>query len=242
MVPQRARGCPALKYAIFAVAVCHLARNPRYVTDGHITYYGQTIDRPEPSVALEYVLRCIANLSKTQPHDDSDKQENMITAAVILRQYEELEVHTEPQINFLTIIKSIIANTAPSIHPDQLLAEAAFWTAVRQEIYNSFVEERAFDLSLPFGQTSRASPVNKMVVLAAEVTRWRWSSRSVDEYCESIALYYALLVIANVLPASTIEEPATTYRGRTCAKDCSNVREASQWCQRGRVSDNLVQL
>lgn len=194
VVPHRARNCPPLLYAIFATASCHLNRNPRYKTRHGIVYQGQRMSNLGSSLTVEYVLKCIADLSQLQSDCLVEDQENMIAAAVILRQYEELDTHGEiqdldlsrhssGQVNFLTITKSIIVNIVPSVHAHQSLADAAFWTAVRQEIYNAFTKERAFDMAFPPDRMRSASPINRLVMHAAEVTRWRWGTRASDEWC-----------------------------------------------------------
>ncbi|THX28670.1 hypothetical protein D6D12_04663 [Aureobasidium pullulans] len=213
VVPARARTCPPLLHAIFATSARHLSRNPRFKTEEGIVYHGHLISDLNQSVAVEYVLKCISGLSQLESDSDHSVQEHLIAAAVILRQYEELDVDGEideftwagnghPQINFLTIIKSIIANIAPSLAPYQKLAEAAFWTAVRQEIYNAFTKERSFDMILPAGKVHGATQINRLVLHAAEVAKWRWGGKSSDEWSrlKSVQQLLQAEVVSRIIP------------------------------------------
>ncbi|KAL6228893.1 hypothetical protein BDW75DRAFT_250499 [Aspergillus navahoensis] len=98
VIPLRAQTSryPSLLNAIFAVSARHLSRLPQYKTrEGYIKYHGQTLPDLSTSSAVEYMLKCIPGLSSFHDISDSTEQENLMCAAIILRQYEEMEEEME---------------------------------------------------------------------------------------------------------------------------------------------------
>lgn len=93
LVPRRARHCEPLLNAIFAAAARHLIRVPRYRTGpgGTIDYSGQPLPNLTAHTASEYMLRCIPALHDVPRIQDEEYRENLAAAAVILRQFEEMD-------------------------------------------------------------------------------------------------------------------------------------------------------
>ncbi|PYH86238.1 hypothetical protein BO82DRAFT_418655, partial [Aspergillus uvarum CBS 121591] len=189
--PRRARHCSTVRNAIFAVSARHLARLPQYKTPHGIVYHGQLLTDMEDATAVEYTLRCIPDLIKFPDVSDPADQENIMVAAVILRQYEEMEedmndegpaeTAAQSRVNFLAITQTIIQSRI-SHRLEQSLATAAYWIAVRQEVYYALTRERAPIMQFQPQDWRRASVANKFIMLASEVTKWFWEDRSTDEW------------------------------------------------------------
>lgn len=97
IVPKRARHCEPLLNAIFASAARHVVRIPRYRTGpgGTIEYLGQPLPNLTAHTAFEYMLRCIPALHHVPQIQDEDYREELAAAAVILRQFEEMDPDQE---------------------------------------------------------------------------------------------------------------------------------------------------
>ncbi|RDW65740.1 uncharacterized protein DSM5745_09479 [Aspergillus mulundensis] len=221
IVPLRAQSsqCQTLLNAIFAVSSRHLSRLPQYKTpEGIIVYHGQSLPDLTTSSAVEYMLNCIPGLSSFHESDPSE-QENLMCAAIILRQYEEMEeemdeITPEPgaispdtedrvnpgnengsgrgmnpkqagkRVNFLAITQTIIHAMISSSSPVQRssLAVAAYWIAIRQEVYYALTRKRAPAVTFTVEDWESATVANTMIMHAGEVTKWCWGERTVDEY------------------------------------------------------------
>lgn len=162
-------------------------------------YQGQLLPDLTVYTALEYVLKCIPALQAFHTMRAKEYQENLMAAAVILRQYEEIEeehisadegvitddtrLHVDEQVNFLAITQAII-KIAESSPNSQGLANAAFFISVRQEVYCAFIRERAPQIHIDRASWGAISAANKAVIHAAEVTKWRWGDKSDAEWCK----------------------------------------------------------
>ncbi|KAL4733488.1 hypothetical protein BDV11DRAFT_175635 [Aspergillus similis] len=159
------------------------------------------------------MLKCIPGLSSFHDVGDPTEQENLMCAAIILRQYEEMEEEmeetgTEPipflaesnvdaedagegddsprqeQVNFLAITQTIIQAMISSSSPLQRspLAVAAYWIAIRQEVYYALTRKRAPCLTFTAQDWESGTVANKMIMHAGEVTKWCWGDRNLSEY------------------------------------------------------------
>ncbi|KAL1592366.1 hypothetical protein SLS60_011445 [Paraconiothyrium brasiliense] len=143
------------------------------------------------------MLKCIPFLFEFHNATDEAYQENIIVAAVILRQYEEMDEEAEtsgnipnPNIsdmeqraNFLAVTQGIIDTCASfPTFAHETLAHAAFWIAVRQEVYESFMREEAPKMMFDKYHFGPVSPANRLVMHAAEVTRWNWGAKTDEEW------------------------------------------------------------
>lgn len=218
-VPVVARSQPHLLNAIFAVAARHLIRMPQYKDPrGIINYHGQLLPNLDPHSAVEYMLKCIPALRRF--HDgpaDDEFLDSVVATAVLLRQLEEIddddhEVHhhghhdhhqtvgiisapppqTLKQVNFLPIIDAVL-RSAPSqaLFSRRTLIQAAYWMALRQEIYHSFTRKQAPQMILAAEYWVGASCVNKSVMHTVQVLKWRWGDGSYQEWGELMFLFDA---------------------------------------------------
>ncbi|CAG8125654.1 unnamed protein product [Penicillium olsonii] len=189
VVPRRAERCLALRNAVFAVSARHLSRLPQYMTSRGIVYQGELLPDLTKSTSLEYMLKCIPELTRFHEIQDPTHQENIMATTVILRQYEEMEEELEEgevgnyandRVNFLAITHTII-NTMISTPLDHPLATAAFWITVRQDVYCALTRQQTPEFR--FGSESlKPSVVNTMVIFTSEVAKWRWGTKTTYQW------------------------------------------------------------
>lgn len=225
VVPRRAQHCSIIRNALFAVSARHLSRLPQYVTPNGICYRGQLLPNLEKCTAVEYTLKCIPELLKFPEITDPTEQENIMVATVILRQYEEMEediedhdMSTQDRVNFLAITQRII-DAMISHRLEQSLATAAYWIVIRQEVYYALTRQRAPKMRFSPEDWRKASVANTLVMLASEVTKWRWGDGTREEWSSSppiLLTYYASITrIANHLLPKTVSCSATANSNTT---------------------------
>lgn len=206
VVPIQARQHSHLLNAIFAVAARHLSRLPQYKTPQGILYHGQLLPNLTQHDAVEYMLKCIPALREFHDMQDDEYRESIIATAVILRQLEEIddddessedhntEDHHIPndgfassgkQVNFLPIINAILRSSATqTLFGRRSLIQAAYWMALRQEIYHSFTRMQAPQLIPAPELWQNASDANKAVMHTVQVAKWHWGDGSEQEWCK----------------------------------------------------------
>ncbi|KAF4463977.1 hypothetical protein FALBO_9173 [Fusarium albosuccineum] len=197
VVPKRARQHPCLLYAIFALAARHLTRLPKYKTPQGILYQGQLLPKLTPHDAVEYTLKCIPTLRDFDAIQDDERFESIIATAVILRQLEEIDdeeeearsdnenggPRAEKQVNFLAIIDAVLRSPpSQTLFGRRSLIQAAYWMAVRQELYHSFTKRHPPKMILDPEYGLGASKANKIVLHTAQVAKWRWADGSEQEW------------------------------------------------------------
>ncbi|CAJ0550884.1 Ff.00g108140.m01.CDS01 [Fusarium sp. VM40] len=202
VVPIRARQHPPLLYAIFALSARHLTRLPKYRTPQGILYQGQLLPKLTPHDAVEYTLKCIPALRDFHTIHEDEKLESIIATAVILRQLEEIDdeedeqeernqrpdsgteaPRAKPQVNFLAIIDAVLRSPpSRTLFGRRSLIQAAYWMAVRQELYHSFTKRQAPKMILDPEYGHGASKANKIVLHTAQVAKWRWADGSEQEW------------------------------------------------------------
>jgi len=154
------------------------------------------------SSAVEYMLKCIPHLFEFHNCQDDDHRANLIAAAVVLRQYEELDdemesdaeiqnadndlLGTQQRATFLAITQAIIesSGSSPSL-ANKTLENAAFWGAATQEIYNAITRQRSFRMHFAPDVAEYASAANKFIMHTANVTTWCWGDKTEVEWRES---------------------------------------------------------
>lgn len=116
-----------------------------------------------------------------------------MVATVILRQYEEMEediednndtiadMSTHDRVNFLAITQRII-DAMISNRLEQSLATAAYWIVIRQEVYYALTRQRPPKMRFSPEDWGKASAANTLVMLASEVTKWRWGDGTREEW------------------------------------------------------------
>jgi hypothetical protein len=144
------------------------------------------------------MLKCIPALRQFHDTNDDGYRDSIIATAVILRQLEEIDDEEDdssvegsthlPQgqrLNFLPIIDAVLRSPSSQMQLEhRSLMQAAYWMALRQEIYYSFTRRQPPQLILALNHWSTASKVNKTVMHTVQVARWRWSDGSKEEWCK----------------------------------------------------------
>lgn len=90
-MPQRARVCPPLLNAIYAVSARSLARLEKYRTPRGIQWQDQLLPDLQPETAIRYHNECITHLIRLSNDPEQIHDENLLAAAVVLRMYEEAD-------------------------------------------------------------------------------------------------------------------------------------------------------
>ncbi|KAH8759824.1 hypothetical protein F5883DRAFT_647726 [Diaporthe sp. PMI_573] len=214
VVPTRARHCEPLLNAILAAAARHLVRVPQYRTEpgGIIEYLGQPLPNLTAHTAFEYMLRCIPALHDVPQIQDEEYRENLAAAAVILRQFEEMDHDQETAGEKDAGRVAAPGDAVSSTHLDTRessqssdhgvnfldiakailrttttsgsngLTDAVGWLALRQEIYYAFSLGRSPQISLPREQEREASPVNRLILHTYQVAKWNYGDKTVQEW------------------------------------------------------------
>ncbi|MCJ1399182.1 hypothetical protein MMC11_002384 [Xylographa trunciseda] len=165
VVPQRAAICPPLLYAVFAVSARHLSRIGTY----------------DPYAADRYYEKCLNHLTKMMDDEAASMDENLLAATVVLRWLEEIEV---PLSGFdlqshLVGTSALISAQESAPNPPSGLRQAAFWVALRQEIYIAFTNQRIVrwnldrsPLDFSFSATDDCTWANRIVLCCAVVLKF----------------------------------------------------------------------
>lgn len=175
---------------------------PRFKTRRGIEYHGQLLPKLDQNAPMEYTLQCIPAMRQFHDLEDNEYRESIVATAVILRQLEEIDDEEEDddderdglghgqgagsrstQINFLPIIDAIL-RSRPSRHlfAQRGVTQAAYWMALRQEIYHSFTRREPPQMFLEAEYWAGASRANKSVMHSVQVAKWCWGDRSQHEW------------------------------------------------------------
>lgn len=177
IVPQRAAICPTLLHAVLAASACHRVRTADFGNHLDYTHYHQK--------CLDHLIPMLGNTAAIM-------DENLLAATVILRYLEEIEVPicgTDSQNHLLGTHVFISAQEASTIHGG--LREAAYWVALRQEVYVAFVSQRTISpvLHRPhvdefFTPADDFTWANRIIVHCANVIRFCFGDgeRSIPQY------------------------------------------------------------
>lgn len=189
VVPERARRYPPLLNAILAMSTRHLCRCEKYRTPQGIVYRGQHLPNLSPGSAVEYMLKCIPVLKDFHTTRDGEIRELIVTTAVILRHFEELDDEEEEDssietrldggVNFLAILNAVLRSlTSDDLVRRRELLSASFWVALRQEVY--FALRKGFPPQMvePPAEWADISPANKLVLHTRQVTKWLFEDKS----------------------------------------------------------------
>ncbi|KAF9885682.1 hypothetical protein FE257_012664 [Aspergillus nanangensis] len=149
-VPERARRCPPLLYAVFTVAAKHLVMTTKHrAPDGEITYKGISLPNLTANSAIEYHSACIAYLLEVSQYPEHVQDENLLAATVLLRYYEVLDTPAggEDEERFLRTFQSFTTSQASENPHKNSFSYAAFEMALRLEIVSGFMKQRPVGLS-----------------------------------------------------------------------------------------------
>ncbi|WXC44474.1 hypothetical protein QX201_004208 [Fusarium graminearum] len=190
VVPERARRYPPLLNAILAMSSRHLCRLEKYKTPNGIVYRGQPLPNLTPGSAVEYMLKCIPVLKDFHTTQDGEIRELIVTTAVILRHFEELDDHDQETdsemdfnegVNFLAILNAVLRSlTADDLNHRRGLLNASYWVALRQEVYYSLLKGYSPQIVEPPGEWVDISPANKLVSHTNQVAKWLFGDKSKD--------------------------------------------------------------
>lgn len=91
--------------------------------------------------------------------------------------------NAKPQVNFLAIIDAVLRSPpSRTLFGRRSLIQAAYWMAVRQELYHSFTKRHPPKMILDPEYGHGASKANKIVLHTAQVAKWRWADGSEQEW------------------------------------------------------------
>ncbi|XHG07548.1 hypothetical protein AWENTII_010688 [Aspergillus wentii] len=217
VVPQRARSSPPLLHAILTTSARHLIRIPRYRNAaGVVEWQGHCLPDLTEESAVRYHNECIRDLLALSMDPVQIHNDDLLAAAIILRTDEEMDapLREEPEDHevFLRMLAVFIA--AQIAQPGTVggFREVAFWIALRQEVFTSFVKQRALNFPLAHCEAFRSlspaeDPVwaNRLIIFCADVLEYCYGSGEVapehssTRWCELVE-YQNLL--ARHLPAS----------------------------------------
>lgn len=158
------------------------------------------------------MLRCIPALHDVPQIQDEEYRENLAAAAVILRQFEEMDHDQDGGEDKDAARSRAAGDTVSSARLETRessqssdhgvnfldiakailrttttsgsngLTDAAGWLALRQETYYAFSLGRSPQISLPLEQEREASPVNKVILHTYQVAKWNYGDKSVEEW------------------------------------------------------------
>ncbi|KAL4793699.1 hypothetical protein BDV19DRAFT_390904 [Aspergillus venezuelensis] len=184
VVPERAVLCPVLRYAVYTASAGHLLRLAHCRGEpGTPTMDGLALPGQSPETAIRYHDTCIAHLIEISKDPKEEYNEDVLTAATILRFYEQIDAPaTGPSEAYRNAIQFIV-NTQKdesfyayqnidgpprdsSVHvtPSVSLRHSACLTALRQEIRTAFLYQRPFRLPVsPHNDYSLYDPHNGFI-------------------------------------------------------------------------------
>ena len=172
------------------------------------TYIGVGEEYLESVVATAVLLRQLEEIDDDD-HDREGSSSNSNSAEQQQQQQQQRERSSEEgrerreetphgregggvQSNFLQITDVVLRSEgARSLIGRSDLIQAAYWMALRQEIFQSFTKKQAPKLVLSEEHWKGASKVNKAVMHTVQVMRWRWGderSHTMEEWRTSPCL------------------------------------------------------
>ncbi|KLP19231.1 ARCA protein [Fusarium fujikuroi] len=205
VVPERARRYPPLLNAILAMSARHLCRVEKYKTPRGIVYRGQPLPNLSSHSAVEYMLNCIPVLKDFHTTQDGETRELIVTTAVILRHFEELDdededpaLDTRPDegVNFLAILNAVLRSlTSDDLINRRELLIASYWVALRQEVYYALRKGYPAQMVEPPAEWSDISPANRIVFHTSQVTKWLFDDKSESGWREWSLSSYSVQVL-----------------------------------------------
>lgn len=205
VVPERARRYPPLLNAILAMSARHLCRVEKYKTPRGIVYRGQPLPNLSSHSAVEYMLKCIPVLKDFHTTQDGETRELIVTTAVILRHFEELDdedddpvldARPDEGVNFLAILNAVLRSlTSDDLINRRELLIASYWVALRQEVYYALRKGYPAQMVEPPAEWSDISPANRIVFHTSQVTKWLFDDKSESGWRECFLASYRIQVL-----------------------------------------------
>ncbi|KAL2809437.1 hypothetical protein BJX63DRAFT_435205 [Aspergillus granulosus] len=182
IVPERAVLCPVLRYAVYTASTGHLIRLAQCRNDV-VSFDGMRLPSLTPEAAIRYHDICISHLIEISKEPKEDYNEDVLTAATILRFYEQIDTpaigQSETYLNAIQFIVNIQKDESfyayhkihgpprdSSVHltPSPSLRHSACLAALRQEIWSAFLHQRAFRLPVSrFNDYTLCDPNNNFI-------------------------------------------------------------------------------
>ncbi|OJI82503.1 hypothetical protein ASPTUDRAFT_124398 [Aspergillus tubingensis CBS 134.48] len=163
VVPERAMFCPVLRYAVFTASAGHLTRLASCRRGKEVNLANGVSLRLNPEAAIRYHDICISYLLEISNDPREEYNEDVLTAATILRFYEQIEApslgHSDTYLNAIKFIVNTqgkesfyayqnIQGPSPNPHvhstPSLSLHHSACLSALRQEFWSAFLHQRPF--------------------------------------------------------------------------------------------------
>lgn len=100
---------------------------------------------------------------------------------------------TSEKVNFLAIIKTVVESPCSrTLLLGNGLFNAAYWMALRQEVYYALTRGRSPQMLPSAEQWLQATPVNKVIAHTAQVASWLRDDQSDHEWCKSFEFHKLL--------------------------------------------------
>ncbi|KAL3484423.1 hypothetical protein BJX62DRAFT_54731 [Aspergillus germanicus] len=185
VVPERAVLCPVLRYAVYTASAGHLIRlaQCRNGSPDNISFDGMPLPSLNPEAAIRYHDICSSHLIEISKDPKEEYNEDVLTAATILRFYEQIDAptvgHSETYRNAIQFIVNTQKDESfyayqtidgpardSSLHltPSPSLRHSACLAALRQEIWSAFLNQRPFRLPVSrFNDYTLCDPNNDFI-------------------------------------------------------------------------------
>lgn len=166
-----------------------MCRVATFKTAQGIVYRGQHLPNLTPGAAVEYMLKCIPVLKEFHTTRDGEARELIVTTAVVLRQFEEMDdeedddstadAPMDERVNFLAILNAVLRSLTSDdlVHHRELL-NASYWIALRQEVYYALRRGYSPQMVEPPAEWADISPANKLIFHTSQVTKWLFEDKS----------------------------------------------------------------
>ncbi|GKZ36401.1 hypothetical protein AbraIFM66950_007472 [Aspergillus brasiliensis] len=191
VVPERAMFCPVLRYAVFTASAGHLTRLAS-CRRGRETGLANGVSlHLNPEAAIRYHDTCIAHLLEISKDVREEYNEDVLTAATILRFYEQIEApsigHSDAYLNAIKFIVNTQRTDSfytyqdiqgpPANHrvhssPSLSLHHSACLSALRQEIWSAFLHQRPFPFPVSPGNNYSLCDIATDFIWANRIFVW----------------------------------------------------------------------
>ncbi|KAF9772552.1 hypothetical protein IL306_009744 [Fusarium sp. DS 682] len=135
------------------------------------------------------MLKCIPVLKDFHTTQDGETRELIVTTAVILRHFEELDdeddedssvdTRLDEGVNFLAILNAVLRSlTSDDLINRRELLIASYWVALRQEVYYALRKGYPAQMVEPPAEWSDISPANRLIFHTSQATKWLFDDKS----------------------------------------------------------------
>lgn len=201
------------------------------------------------------MLKCIPVLREFHHVPDEETRELIVTMAVILRQFEEIDVDVDEndlvgrkddadggaRVNFLSVINAVLRTSRfEDFFKDSELLKASYWVALRQEVYYALSKGHTPQMAESPQQWDVVSPANRLIVHTSRVAGWLANGKSVEGYSEFVRSSQPSMTADSHRSRSKRARTHLVTRSRlTTRADSIHTREQGN---RGGVPSGMVQI